>query len=183
MAIRLSAGITEDIINEKLRKTEVLQSTMQHVRGSCYVCWLLKGEFISKDNHQPIIGCLGKQAWGMGWHAFKERFIRSFPKCHFCTSCGLPQDVKGKHFAPASHTGFGHQCPVQDMVPLMLFAIKRSSNAWTAAVHKFGLLESMSDEQFADWSKEYDQRSPSYYQGLEVVIWFIETYRFRYRSG
>ena len=61
----------------------------------------------------------------------------------------------------------------------MIFAAKREPRVWRLVSGKFGLRSDMSDEEFADWVGGHTLNTDKFYNGLELIIWFIETYRFR----
>lgn len=180
MAIIINQALAEDLLAQKYRKTDVLNDCMTLLRDHCYVCWILNGSF-KKADHQPIFQCgLGRQGWGMGWQSFKSRYMHQLPRYHFCFGCGLPQNVNNKNFEPVAHTGLGKECNAHNMINLMLFALKRSPHIWKIVCGQFSLDSNMGDEAFADWSSGYTADTAHYYNGLEMVIWFVQKYRIQY---
>jgi hypothetical protein len=179
MAIHMNKALADAVLDEKYRKRDVLDRSIKISRGCCYICWFLKGTYDS-GKHQPIYGCgLGNEGWGMGWQRFKHRYMEKLEKYHFCHGCGLPQDVDFKPFQPKSHTGYGKHCSDPDFAPLIIFAAKRLPKVWKLVSTQFKLKPDMSDEEFADWVAGYSKNTDKFYNGLEVVVWFIDKYRYR----
>jgi hypothetical protein len=177
MPIRMNVAIVEDMLNEKYRKSDVLNRALLSVRNDiCYVCWIIQGRMVSRGAHEPVIGC--GLTFGMGWKSFKCKIKDSLPNYHFCFSCGLPQKVRSKRFEPEDHTGFGKNCPVPNMAFQMLFALKRHSQTWKLVCDRFKFQKGMSDEHFVEWAAQYVENNDKYYNGLEVLVWFLETFRF-----
>jgi len=182
MAVQMNQVMADDILQEKYRKRDLLDRYIGAVKGSCYVCWFLKGEY-DRSGHRPIYDCgLGRTGWGMGWKTFKNRYISALPRYHFCYCCGLPQDVGFKSFQPKFHSeGVGlNNCGIQDFAPLMIFAAKRSSKMWKMVSAEYKLRVDMSDEEFARWVAGYEENTARFYNGLEMMIWLIEKNRFEY---
>jgi hypothetical protein len=173
MPIRMNAALAQGVDDEKLRKTAILDRLIDRIRGYCYSCYILTGQYKPKD-HERIIGCKVGATFGMGWQNFKKSWISDLQNFHFCRSCGMPQDVQFKSFGPSSHLGFGKNCNIQDMIPTMIFAIKRHPATWAMVAKATHLPITMTDEDFADWVKIYTVNTSKYYNGLELVIWIIE---------
>jgi hypothetical protein len=177
MAIRMNVAIVEDMLNEKYRKSDVLSRALQCVRNDvCYVCWIIQGKVALRGAHEPVIGC--GLTFGMGWKSFKCKIKDTLQKYHFCFSCGLPQNVRSYRFEPETHTGFGKNCPVQNMAFQMMFALKRHSETWALICDHFNLEKGLSGEGYSEWALQYVQNTDKYYNGLEVLVWFLETFRF-----
>jgi len=182
MAVQMNKVIADDVLHEKYRKRDLLDKYIGLVRGCCYICWFLKGEY-DQSGHRPIYDCgLGKEGWGMGWQSFKNRYISALPKYHFCYCCGFPQDVGFKPFQPKFHSdGVGSDnCSIRDFAPLMIFAAKRSPKTWKMVSAEYKLKVDMSDEEFARWVAGYEENTSRFYNGLEMMIWLIEKNRFEY---
>jgi hypothetical protein len=60
----------------------------------------------------------------------------------------------------------------------MLFALKRHSQTWKLVCDRFKFQKGMSDEHFVEWAAQYVENNDKYYNGLEVLVWFLETFRF-----
>jgi hypothetical protein len=172
MPIIMNATLATSLNQTKFLKTAVLDRLILRVRMYCYSCYILTGNYKPRD-HERIIQCSPKATFGMGWMSFKKSWINSFPSWHFCRSCGIPQDVGWVPFGPASHPVYGKGCVVEDMIPTMLFALKRDPQAWIKVAASAKLPVSMTDEEFADWVKSYSLGTANYYNGLELVIWFV----------
>jgi hypothetical protein len=177
MAIRMNVAMVEDMLDQKYRKSDVLnRALLSVINDSCYVCWIIQGRVVSRSAHEPVIGC--GLTFGMGWKSFKCKIKDSLPSYHFCFSCGLPQKVRHKQFEPEAHTGFGKNCPVSNMAFQMLFALKRHSETWKLICERFKLEKGWSDEDFSKWAAKYVENTDKYYNGLEVLVWFLETFCF-----
>jgi len=177
MAVRVNAAMAQDILDIKRRKADVLNRVIEATRNYCYVCWLLRGEMKPAHNIGAVIYECGL-TWGMGWQSFKKLYMTGLEKYHFCWSCGLPQSVNNRSIAPEAHKGFGKTCNVENMTVLMIFAIKRHPEAWRVTSAHFKLDIALGDEDFAEWVGQYKKDTENFYNGLELVIWFIQTYRF-----
>jgi hypothetical protein len=172
MPIIMNAALANSVEETKLLKTAVLDRLILRVRSFCYSCYILTGKYRPRDHHR-ILQCGTGGTFGMGWQSFKKSWILSFPNCHFCTSCGIPQDVKFRSFGPPSHPNYGKDCNVEDMIPTMLFALKRNPPTWKLVAASAKLPIAMTDQEFAAWVKIYALGTTNYYNGLELVIWVI----------
>jgi hypothetical protein len=173
LAIQMNLSMAQSIHQAKLKKTDIVNKLILRVRNHCYSCYILTGQYRAKDHHR-IIGCKLGCKFGMGWMNFKASWITKLQRYHFCTSCGVPQDVSFKPYGPTAHEGFGKACNVEDLIPTMIFAIKRHPETWLKAAKAANLPTNISDEQFADWVKGYTMNTANYYNGLELVIWVIQ---------
>jgi len=110
----------------------------------------------------------------MGWQDFKKRL--NFSKFTYCYRCGLPQD---KLYCPSAHPDLSlgdkgkKKCPLEDFSVLFMWFIWHDENWWTRAVAAFPQLHfSMNAQAFGDWEKAGDSLH-SFYNGLEMVLWFF----------
>jgi hypothetical protein len=100
-----------------------------------------------------------------------------FDNFQYCWKCGLPQG----DFTPVTHpvfkTGVVLDCPFDDLTALLMWHIIHTKDVWKKACTVFPRLEERIPlADIINWLKKEEQPH-SFYNGLELVIWYWITYK------
>jgi len=179
LPVQMNSSLAQNTLFTKLNKTALFSKIITRVLGHCFVCWIIHHRFVPlAQNHRLIVNCgLPDLRRGMSWINFKRQYISLLPAYHFCHGCGFPQNVDHEHFEPSSHNGYGRNCNIPDSAAAMIYALKQVPETWLSISQHFHLDRNMDDGNFANWVGQYIPNSPNYYNGLEILIWFIQNNR------
>ena len=148
--------------------------------GYCVICWAWKNKWVPKTaSHKYFIHCKSTEEsfvhHGIGWIDLKKKF--KFQKYQYCWRCGLPQG----EFAPATHPSFKAGvtmiCPFDDLVVLLIWHIINTEDVWKRACSVFPALKgTMHLADIQKWLVK-EEGPHSFYNGLELVIWYWIAYK------
>ena len=165
------------MLNTKKKKGLALQALVHMLFRKCVVCWAYQEIIVPK--HEDIwIGCQAIRAYVphmVGWQAFKKK-IRFTEKYQYCYKCQLPQTAP---YMPSCHPSLesgdrgNKACPLEDFVILLVWFIRHDhAGWWPRASRAFANLPiDIGEDDFAQWVKRTESND-SFYNGLELVLWF-----------
>jgi len=159
-------------------KSLIINQYTSKLAGKCVLCWAYQGFYNPRHMKDLWRSCKGHGQYVRGnWIAFKKLF--HFEKYKFCFQCFLPQG----DYLPPSHPMFQANrkdrkpCPLEDFVVLLLYFIRNEREWWNKARGTFPDMPAQPNEQeYARWCQVVE-KSDNFYNGLELVVWFLFTYR------
>lgn len=154
-----------------MRKTAELDQYMPIFQGHCPVCFVKRRDL---DPHS-VKECPNRHLVN-GWLDFKRTFV--FTNFTYCWKCGIPQDKESNGEGPVAHSNpdFFRNCPFQDFVAIVLFAILKVPLHRDRMVRQFSLPEDTAYADICRWLSTEDSDAGEYYKGLEVFLWFFAEY-------
>lgn len=125
--------------NDLRRRAALLDSLANRVRGNCFVC-LIHGGVLAPSHPQMFKTCYAPSSCshGLGWIDFKKRLKANGGMYDSCHQCGNPQG----EFQPSCHPvlPFSGPCPLDDMIPVMLWEILHNPSTFAAAAAEYPAL-------------------------------------------